>query len=147
MKHKTHQLTPPCRAGNDLTYSLWHCPRADPMDFYFSFVFTFHEDCIQDIEAGEMTTQETMVFPINHFCLGHHIRDQALHICLWRKMKLWRPTRKMKETIWEPALELASPHVNVKHRLQRMYAKTWNFWNPRKILRSRRDKQLDWENR
>ena len=27
------------------------------MDFHFSFVFTFHEDCIQDIEAGEMTTQ------------------------------------------------------------------------------------------
>ena len=109
MKHKTHRLTPPRRAGNDLTYSPWHCPRADPMDFYFSFVFTFHEDCIQDIEAGEMTIQETMVFPVNHFCLSHHIRDQALHICLWRKMKLWRPTRKMKETIWEPALEPASP--------------------------------------
>lgn len=114
---------------------------------FFSFVFTFHEDCIEDIEAGEMTIQETMVFPINHFCLGHHIRDQALHICLWGKMKLWRPTRKMKETIWEPAREAASPQgsVNVKHKLQRIYAKTWNFWYPRKILRSRRDKQLDWE--
>lgn len=58
------------------------------MYFHFSFIFTFHEDCIQDIEAGEMTTQETMVFLMNHFCLGRHIRDQALHICLWSNVKL-----------------------------------------------------------
>ena len=111
---------------------------------FFSFVFTFHEDCIQDIEPGEMTTQETMVFPINHFCLGHHIRDKALHICLWRKMKTYKEDER-DNLGTSPGSRFSAGVRKCKHRLQRMYAKTWNFWYPRKILRSRRDKQLDWE--
>lgn len=79
---------PIAEPANDLTYSNSLTLLKTDSGICIRSVFTFHEDCVQDIEAGKMTIQETMVFPINRSCLGHHIRDQALHICLWRQVKL-----------------------------------------------------------
>lgn len=48
----------------------------------------FYEGCVQGIEAGEVTPQETVVRSVNRPRLGHHVRNQVLHVRLWRKVKL-----------------------------------------------------------